>query len=118
MPDNRLTVSPAALALEVFFMCWSCNPYCGGCKPPKPKPVKCPACNTFNFPELGHCKRCGAVLPEPPKPQPVFCQNIGQMCANPCNRHKKPPQEGTSPTCNWHTPLSDVEDGRTDSAEK
>ncbi len=86
-------------------MCWSCNPYCGGCKPPKPKPVKCPNCKMFNFPELTHCKKCGILLPEPPKPVPSHCLYIGQMCANPCNRRLKPPLEDEVPDCTWHSPM-------------
>lgn len=84
-------------------MCWSCNPYCGGCKPPKPKPIKCPVCNTYCFPELKYCKRCGTVLPELSKPEPVLCLYIGKVCATPCNKHKKPPQEGQANTCSWHS---------------
>jgi hypothetical protein len=86
-------------------MCWSCNPYCGGCKPPKPKPVKCTQCKAVNFPELIHCKRCGALLPEPPKPIPAFCLYTDQMCANPCGRRKKPPENGVIQTCALHTPM-------------
>ncbi|WP_144351148.1 hypothetical protein [Sporomusa termitida] len=85
-------------------MCWSCNPYCGGCKPPKEKPAPCPACGTYNFPERKNCKQCGADLP-PPKARPtVMCLYIGKLCANPCNKHKKPSQDGLVKTCKWHTP--------------
>ena len=86
-------------------MCWSCNPYCGGCKPPKTKPVRCPVCKTYNFPELTHCKKCGALLPEPPPPIPAFCLYLGRKCANPCNKRLKTPNEGELPVCNWHTPM-------------
>jgi len=86
-------------------MCWSCNPYCGGCKPPKPKPVKCPSCKTFTFPEFTHCKKCGAKLPDLPKPVPVFCLYIGETCAVPCNRHKKTPDDGITGSCSCHTPV-------------
>jgi hypothetical protein len=90
-------------------VCWSCNPYCGGCKPPKAKPVRCPACKAYGFPEQKNCKRCGAPLPEPPPPVPVMCLYIGQMCANPCGRHKKTPEEGLDATCSYHTPLKEAE---------
>ena len=87
-------------------MCWSCNPYCGGCKPPKEKPVKCPLCNTFTFRELKNCKKCGAPLPERVPPVPVLCLYIGgEMCANPCGRHKKVPEDGIAKSCSYHTPL-------------
>jgi len=86
-------------------MCWSCNPYCGGCKPPKPRPVRCPFCNVFNFPDRTSCVRCAHTLPPVPRPSPVICLYIGESCANPCQRHKKPPAEGEDPYCLWHTPL-------------
>lgn len=83
-------------------MCWSCNPYCGGCKPPKPKPVKCPKCKSFSFPELRNCKKCGEPLPEPPKPQPVMCLFIKEVCTNPCSRSKRPPKDDEEQVCKWH----------------
>lgn len=86
-------------------MCWSCNPYCGGCKPPKEKPVKCAVCNGYSFPELTNCKKCGAVLPERTKRLPVMCLYIEKVCANPCNRHKKAPDDGQVKICVWHTPV-------------
>ncbi|SDF73453.1 hypothetical protein SPACI_012250 [Sporomusa acidovorans DSM 3132] len=85
-------------------MCWSCNPYCGGCKPPKDKPKKCESCGLYNSPQLTTCKKCGADLPPTPKRPTVMCLYIGELCANPCNRHKKPPQDGKLKTCRWHTP--------------
>jgi hypothetical protein len=89
-------------------LCWSCNPYCGGCKPPQPKPRKCPACNAFNFGDEDKCKRCGGALPARVPPVPVLCLYIGgAMCANPCGRHKKPPEDGAAKTCTFHTPLPD-----------
>ncbi len=89
-------------------MCWSCNPYCGGCKPPKPKPRKCPNCKAYCFDEeRKNCPKCGAVLPEHVPPPTVMCLYIGQLCANPCLRHKKAPEEGTEAACIWHTPPKD-----------
>lgn len=86
-------------------MCWSCNPYCGGCKPPKERPVRCRTCKTFNFrDESNKCKNCGAVLPDPIKRPTVMCLQIGKLCANPCNRHKSAPDDGVLKTCNLHTP--------------
>ena len=84
-------------------MCWSCNPYCGGCKPPKPKPIKCPSCGIYSFKDLKNCERCGAVMPERESPPTVMCLYIGQLCANPCQKHKKMPEDGTQGTCSWHT---------------
>jgi hypothetical protein len=85
-------------------MCWSCNPYCGGCKPPKPKPIKCPNCHIYCFPEFTSCQRCGTPLPEPAQPVAAFCLHIGAVCAAPCNKHKKAPLEGQTDSCPWHTP--------------
>lgn len=84
-------------------MCWSCNPYCGGCKPPKEKPVKCGVCGHYTFFELIYCKKCGAALPPPPARPIVLCLYIGAECANPCNKHKKPSQDGQEKMCKWHT---------------
>jgi hypothetical protein len=91
-------------------MCWSCNPYCGGCKPPKQKPIECPACGTYNNAKLSVCKKCGAQLPPPPKRPIVMCLYIGELCANPCDRHKKPSQDGTLKTCRWHTPVKSADE--------
>lgn len=91
-------------------MCWSCNPYCGGCKPPKEKPRACPVCGTYNFPEYKNCKKCGAELPPPPKRPTVMCLYVEDLCANPCNKHKKPSQDGIVKTCKWRTPPKDAPD--------
>lgn len=89
-------------------MCWTCNPYCGGCKPPKEKPIPCPACGYYNISGRKTCKKCGTELP-PPKPRPtVQCLYINKLCANPCNRYKNPPQDGMAKTCKWHTPPKDL----------
>ncbi len=89
-------------------MCWSCNPYCGGCKPPKPKPRKC-SCGKFSFEEKAvKCSKCGADLPEIIPPQPVMCLFIGQICANPCKRSTTPPEGGEVKECNYWTPLKEA----------
>jgi len=86
-------------------MCWSCNPYCGKCKPPKEKLKKCPQCKHYNFPELKNCKKCGAILPESAPRPTVMCIYIDKLCANPCGKYKEPPKNGiTEQTCKWHTP--------------
>jgi hypothetical protein len=87
--------------------CWSCNPYCGNCKPPKPKPVKCPVCGKFNFLDRmkgKNCIKCGEVLPEPPKPPVVDCLYSGLVCANPCGQYKKTTDDGTLYPCKLRTP--------------
>ncbi|MBU2702337.1 hypothetical protein Ga0466249_003464 [Sporomusaceae bacterium BoRhaA] len=86
-------------------MCWSCNPYCGGCKPPKERPVKCLVCHSLTFRDSTNlCKKCGAILPAPTPRPTVMCLYIGKMCSNPCNRHKALPKDGNETTCQWHTP--------------
>ncbi|HBQ85424.1 MAG TPA: hypothetical protein DD811_02945 [Syntrophomonas sp.] len=85
-------------------MCWSCNPYCGGCKPPKPKPRKCTNCGKFNFNEQAtKCEKCGADLPELVPPPTVMCLYVGQLCANPCRRHLTPSDDGELKTCKYRT---------------
>ncbi len=91
-------------------MCWTCNPYCGGCKPPKPKPIKCEHCGTYNFSELKNCRKCRRPLPERQPPEPVMCLYIGEMCANPCQRHKKKPDNKHDSFCKWHTPVAATPD--------
>lgn len=86
-------------------MCWTCNPYCGGCKPPKPKPMKCLSCNTYNLSDRETCPKCGQPFPKHPAPTPTMCLYLGQMCGNPCHRHKKLPDEGVESNCPWHTPV-------------
>lgn len=86
-------------------MCWSCNPYCGGCKPPKEKPRKCTTCGTFNFDTSAQkCRKCGAELPERVKPPVVYCLYSDMVCANPCNKHKKSPEDGGPVPCKMNTP--------------
>ena len=45
--------------------CMSCNPFCGKCRPPHPKPVVCKACGRLVMRgryEKWVCPRCGAAL--------------------------------------------------------
>lgn len=45
--------------------CWVCNPFCGRCKKPMAKPVKCNVCGKHNLPNpQNKCQKCGAQLPE------------------------------------------------------
>jgi hypothetical protein len=85
-------------------MCWSCNPYCGGCKPPKPKPRKCEGCGKYNFdPQDTLCRKCGHLLPEVIAPATVMCLYVNGLCANPCRRHLTAPEDGDTKTCNYRT---------------
>lgn len=88
-------------------MCWSCNPYCGNCKPPKEKPIMCPHCKKFNFDitdEPMKCKKCGSVLPERPARPIVNCLYSEMICANPCGKYKNPPEDGIIRPCKHNTP--------------
>lgn len=51
----------------MLLTCWICNPYCGRCKPPMPKPVKCTHCGKHTIPDSidPKCKKCGARLTGP-----------------------------------------------------
>lgn len=82
-----------------------CNPYCGKCRPPKEKPLICPACEAFNDPtlgEFGSCKACGALLPERQLPVPEHCLVVDKVCANPCGRSKKAFEYGKG-SCVYHS---------------
>lgn len=88
-------------------MCWSCNPMCGSCRPPRQKAVKCTECATYNvfdieirsprIPRL--CKKCGTDLTESATPVPVECKRSGRVCANPCRKYDKPAANGELVDC-------------------
>jgi hypothetical protein len=89
-------------------MCWSCNPYCGNCKPPKEKPRLCVKCHAANFDtSLTKCRKCGADLPARVPPPIVKCKYSGMICANPCGKHKKAPLDGRILPCKLNTPPKD-----------
>ncbi|NLL53035.1 MAG: hypothetical protein GX248_10080 [Peptococcaceae bacterium] len=86
-------------------MCWSCNAYCGNCKPPKEKPRQCTSCKAFNFdPEKNTCRKCGAELPARVPPPVIKCELCGMMCANPCKKGERPPADGILRPCKLRTP--------------
>lgn len=76
-------------------MCWSCNPICGGCRPPRKRPVKCPECATFNAIDLEHfsepnpCSKCGHDLTSLALPEAVICTICEEVCYNPCRKGKE-----------------------------
>ncbi|MBP2649238.1 MAG: hypothetical protein H6Q74_63 [Firmicutes bacterium] len=84
-------------------MCWVCNPFCGKCKPPL-KIIKCSVCNANNLSNGEKCNKCGANLPELPEGPAVLCAYSGQICTNPCDKHKKAPIRGEPRPCRWNTP--------------
>lgn len=82
-------------------MCWSCNPICGGCRPPRKKPVKCPDCGTHNVFDIEAnmanrvCKKCGSDLTELAIPKALECNYSGLICYNPCKKSKQEtPEDG------------------------
>jgi len=91
-------------------MCWSCNPYCGNCKPPKERPIICPQCKKVYInitDEPMKCKKCGSVLPKRPPRPIVNCLYSGLICANPCGKYKDPPKDGIIKPCKLNTPPKD-----------
>lgn len=81
-----------------------CNPYCGLCKPPKPRPRICPKCRTANFrPQDTNCKKCGEGLPAFIPPPVVLCNFCGLTCANPCGKSKQAVPDGGFQLCHLRT---------------
>ncbi len=81
-------------------MCWSCNPICGGCRPPRIRAIQCPECGGFNACDIEHledvyeCESCGADITELAMPEPAICQLCGEICYNPCKRSRTPLDSG------------------------
>lgn len=86
-------------------MCWSCNPICGGCRPPRKRPVKCPACGMFNPIDLEHftatnpCSRCGLDLTNDAIPEPIVCSACDEICYNPCRKGKEERDQDQKEIC-------------------
>ena len=81
--------------------CMSCNPFCGKCRPPHPKPVVCKACGRLVMRgryEKWVCPRCGAALP----PRERFrCNWTGLLCDIPCMYNvRENPADALHP-CRW-----------------
>ncbi len=93
-------------------MCIACSPICGHCRPPTKKAVTCPECGTLSVfdivvsadPPRRHCPKCGLDVTEFATPPIVFCKASGLMCANPCQRHTKAPEDGQLRVCHSNTP--------------
>jgi hypothetical protein len=85
--------------------CWACNPYCGNCKPPLPKPRPCPSCQRLCFnPTEETCPNCYKQLTPYISPKVVKCSYSGLVCANPCNKHKIILPGGRVMPCKTNTP--------------
>lgn len=88
--------------------CWSCNPFCGRCKPPRARPVQCPDCQTYNSPDFNQsnqCRKCGAELPvQAAVSRVVLCFYSGLLCANPCQKHTFVGKDGVVRPCRMNTP--------------
>lgn len=83
-----------------------CSPYCGHCKPPLPPARLCPSCGKENpqDPKVAACTFCGAALPDAYVPVPVFCNQVEEVCANPCDRAKEDQRADIAQNgCPYHT---------------
>ena len=50
------------------------------------------------------------MLPDVAKPAAVMCLYIDEICAKPCNRHKKASLDGAVNVCKWHSLPNDDEE--------
>ncbi len=86
-------------------MCWSCNPICGGCRPPRIRAVQCPECDGFNACDIEHlqdsyeCEICEADITDLAIPEPAICKMCGEICYNPCKRSRKELEDGELIPC-------------------
>lgn len=89
-------------------LCWSCNPLCGKCTPPRMVGITCPECGAiavFDYqmtsqPEPRNCKSCGHDLTWMTVPRAAFCGRYQIECGNPCAQAKQDPaEEGELGTC-------------------
>ncbi|MDR0513548.1 MAG: hypothetical protein LBG81_00090 [Coriobacteriaceae bacterium] len=93
-------------------MCITCNPICGHCRPPRKRAVFCPDCDAYNIfdivvaspPVKRSCSRCGRDITQLSIPKTVYCQNTGQLCANPCHYHTIMPDPRVVRICRTNTP--------------
>lgn len=83
-------------------LCWSCNPLCGKCTPPRMVGVTCPECGTiavFNYqltadPDRQSCAKCGCDLTWMTVPKPAYCKRFQIECGNPCAQARQDVAEG------------------------
>ncbi len=81
--------------------CMVCNPFCGRCRPPQPKPMKCDSCGKLALRtryETWECNHCGAPLPPRPK---IKCNWSGRMCDVPCMYNAMDNPTGELHPCRW-----------------
>jgi hypothetical protein len=107
-------------------MCIVCNPFCGHCRPPRKRAVKCPACgfdNRFDivitYPTIQRaCSACGEDVTALSLPTSVICKNTGWECANPCHWHTIDYNPATKRICRQNTPLPAAGTGATGATQK
>lgn len=81
--------------------CMSCNPFCGKCRPPHPKPVVCESCGKLVMRgryEKWACPRCGVALP--PRER-LRCNWTGLLCDIPCMYNVRENPTGELHPCRW-----------------
>ena len=81
--------------------CMSCNPFCGKCRPPHPKPVVCPSCGKLVM--VGRydawvCPRCAGALP---RRERLRCNWTGLWCDIPCMYNIRDNETGELHPCRW-----------------
>ena len=91
--------------------CWSCNPFCGKCKPPYRKAI-CPKCGKLTIvPKEKYlasteiqCANCGEDITDLIYVHPVYCHFSELICAYPCGRKDTKKTELSIP-CISNTPI-------------
>lgn len=80
--------------------CYVCNPQCGRCRQPRPRPVRCSSCDSLVMVDhLGDpCPKCGGVLPEF---KSIHCLYTQRDCAVPCMRARTEHESGQAQICPW-----------------
>lgn len=81
--------------------CMVCNPFCGKCRAPHPKPAHCATCDRLVMrarTESWVCPDCGNVLP--PRPR-MLCNWSGIYCDIPCMYNLRENATGETHPCRW-----------------
>lgn len=80
--------------------CYVCNPQCGRCRQPRPRPIRCSSCDSLVMVDhLGDpCPKCGGVLPGF---KSIACAYTQRDCVVPCMRATTPHESGEAQACPW-----------------